>query len=112
MMTSNLLSRLLPSNPSARSIYDDLRAHDEASESDLEEQAGMAIDEENLRFHDDELGGVDVFNGEDSHLTTESTAYLAGQQRGTRPSRPNLDGLHNLPGCLGRMAMTRCQRHS
>jgi autophagy-related protein 9 len=86
MMTSNLLSRLLPSNPSARSIYDDLRAHDEASESDLEEQAGMAIDEENLRFHDDELGGVDVFNGEDSHLTTESTAYLAGQQRGTRPS--------------------------
>lgn len=86
MMASNLLSRLLPTNSAGRSIYDDLRAHDEASESDIEEQAGMAIDEENLRFHDDELGGADVFTGEDSRLTTESTAFLAGQQQGIRPS--------------------------
>jgi autophagy-related protein 9 len=80
MMTSNILSRLLPSNPPARSIYDDLRAHDEASESDVEEQAGMALDEENLGFHDDELRNADVFNGEDSRITTESTAFLGGQQ--------------------------------
>jgi autophagy-related protein 9 len=86
MMASNLLSRLLPTNSAGRSIYDDLRAHDEASESDIEEQAGMAIDEENLGFHDDELGGADVFTGEDSRLTTESTAFLAGQQQGIRPS--------------------------
>jgi autophagy-related protein 9 len=81
MMTSNLLSRLLPSNPTGRSIYDDLRAHDEASESDLEEQAGLAIDEENLGFHDDELGNADAFNGEDSRITTGSTAFLTGQQQ-------------------------------
>ncbi|PBP26073.1 putative mitochondrial carrier protein, partial [Diplocarpon rosae] len=77
MMTSNLLSRLLPMNPTGRSIYDDLRAHDE--ESDLEEQAGLALDEENLGFRDDELGIADAF-GEESRITTESTAYLTGQQ--------------------------------
>lgn len=75
-MTSNLISRLLPSNTTGRSIYDDLRAHDE--ESDLEEQAGLALDEENLRFRDDELGNAEEF-GEASHITTESTAFLTGQ---------------------------------
>jgi autophagy-related protein 9 len=80
MMTSNLLSRLLPTNPAGRSIYDDLRAHDEATESDIEEQAGLALDEENLGFRDDELGGADAFNGEDSRITTESAAFLTGQQ--------------------------------
>lgn len=81
MMASNLLSRLLPSNPPSRSIYEELRAHDKASDSDIEEQAGMALDEENLGFHDDELGNADVFGGEDSRVTTESTAFLAGQPR-------------------------------
>jgi len=76
MMTSNLLSRLLPTNPAGRSIYDDLRAHDEGSGSDLEERAGLALDEENLRFRDDELGNAEVFNGEDSRITSESTAFL------------------------------------
>jgi autophagy-related protein 9 len=83
MMTSNLLSRLLPSNPTGRSIYDDLRAHDEASGSDLEEQAGLAIDEENLRFHDDELGNAEAFNGEDSRMTTGSTPFPTRQQNET-----------------------------
>jgi autophagy-related protein 9 len=82
MMNSNILSRLLPSNPPTRSIYDDLRAHDEASESDLEEQAGMALDEENLGFRDDDLGNADVF-GEDSRVTTESTAFLGQHQAPT-----------------------------
>ncbi|ESZ94097.1 putative mitochondrial carrier protein [Sclerotinia borealis F-4128] len=79
MMTSNLISRLLPSNPQGRSIYDEIRAHDEASESDIEERAGMALDEENLRFHDDELGEpADILDGES---VTESTAFLPGQQQ-------------------------------
>ncbi|TVY13858.1 Autophagy-related protein 9 [Lachnellula arida] len=81
MMTSNLLSRLLPTNPTGRSIYDDLRAHDEGTESDLEERAGLALDEENLQFRDDELGNVD-FNGEDSRITSESTAFLLAQRDG------------------------------
>jgi autophagy-related protein 9 len=79
MMTSNLLSRLLPSNPTGRSIYDDLRAHDEASESDLEEHAGLAIDEENLRFHDDDLGNAEAL--EDSRITAGSTTFLVGQHQ-------------------------------
>lgn len=75
MMKSNLLSRLLPSNPTGRSIYDELRAHD------VEDQTGLALDEENLRFRDDELGADhEVFNGEDSRITTESTAFLGGER--------------------------------
>lgn len=80
-MASNLLSRLLPSNTAGRSIYDDLRAHDEASESDLEEHAGLALDEENLNFHDDDLHHADVF-GEDSQITTASTTFPPRQQAG------------------------------
>jgi autophagy-related protein 9 len=81
MMASNLLSRLLPTNPAGRSIYDDLRAHDGAdSDADIEERAGLAIDEENLGYQDDELGNPDVFDGEESRITTESTAFLARQQ--------------------------------
>jgi len=83
MMTSNLLSRILPANISTgRSIYDELRAHDAASESDadVEERAGLALDERNLQFHDDELANAEAFNGEDSHITTESTAFLQRKQ--------------------------------
>jgi autophagy-related protein 9 len=79
MMASNILSKLLPSNNMAPSIYEDLRAHDEASEpSDLEERAGLALDEENLgdAFHDYDLDRADVFDGDDSRVTTESTAFL------------------------------------
>ena len=93
-MASNLLSRLLPSNNTGRSIYEDLQAHDDASESDIEERAGMALDEENLRFNDDELGNPDVFNGEESRIETESTAFLPVQQQrrgagtGRQPNHP------------------------
>lgn len=86
MMASNLLSRILPLNNMAPSIYEDLRAHDEASEpSAVEERAGIGLDEENLAdaFQDYYLGRADVFNGEDSRVTTESTAFLP-QQHGRR----------------------------
>jgi autophagy-related protein 9 len=71
------------------SIYEDLRAHDEASDpSDVEERAGIALDEENLggAFHDYELEHAAAFNAEDSRITTESTAYLL-QQKGRSPRR-------------------------
>jgi len=87
MMRSNLLSRLLPANAAGRSIYDDLRAHDEDSESDLEERAGMALDEENLGYHDDDLGGPDIFNGGDSHTSAGSNAFFGRQQ-----SKPRSEG--------------------
>jgi autophagy-related protein 9 len=96
MMASNLLSRLLPTNPPGRSIYEHLRAHDGAdSDADIEEQAGLALDEENLGYHDDDLGNPDAFNGEYSRITTASTAFLTGrrndrtQKAGGRASRRN-----------------------
>jgi autophagy-related protein 9 len=81
-MASNVLSKLLPSNNMAPSIYEDLRAHDEASEpSDVEERAGLGLDEENLSdgFHDYDLDRADVFDGEASRVTTENTAFLPHQ---------------------------------
>jgi autophagy-related protein 9 len=90
MMASNLLSRLLPTNNNAPSIYEDLRAHEEASEqSDVEERVGMALDEENLggSFHDYNLQNAEVFNGEESRITTESMAFLPEQQQGQQPRR-------------------------
>lgn len=68
-----MLSRFLPNNPAGRSIYEDLKAHDEASSSDLEERAGLNLDEENLRYRDDQLGDAADFYGEESHMTTRST---------------------------------------
>ncbi|KAH8803206.1 autophagy-related protein 9 [Xylogone sp. PMI_703] len=84
MVGPNILSRILPSNPAGRSIYDELQAHDDAYQMDIEERAAMAVDEENLRFQDEELGNVDALNLEDSRLTTESTAFLRDQHTSDR----------------------------
>lgn len=78
MMASNLLSRFY--NNTERSIYDVLRAHDAASEPDIEERAGLELDEENLGFHDDELGNADAF-GEESRITTASPAFSPQRHR-------------------------------
>lgn len=57
-MASKILSRLLPPVNGSPSVYETLREQDQSSEpSDVEERAGMALDEENLgtRFQDYEL---------------------------------------------------------
>ncbi|KAL8706193.1 MAG: hypothetical protein Q9201_000699 [Fulgogasparrea decipioides] len=57
-MASNVFSRLLPVNSASPSIYETLRQQDEASDqSDVEERAAMAVNEENLggQFHDYEI---------------------------------------------------------
>ena len=74
-----MLSRFVNPNPGTRSIYEELRDA-EYSEDDVEAQAGMMLDEENLRYNDDELEHVDMFNGEESRMTTESTAFLRQPQ--------------------------------
>src|SRR3979411_1760240 len=52
MMASNIVSRLLPTSNGPPSIYETIRQHDEDSdESDVEERAGLILDEENLREH-------------------------------------------------------------
>lgn len=58
MMASSILSRFLPPAVGEPSVYETLRQHDESSDLlDIEERAGMALDEENLGtgFHDYEL---------------------------------------------------------
>ena len=57
-MASNIMSRFLPPAAGEPSVYETLRQHDELSDqSDLEERAGMTLDEENLGtgFHDYEI---------------------------------------------------------
>ncbi|QKX63571.1 uncharacterized protein TRUGW13939_10742 [Talaromyces rugulosus] len=94
MMNSNMLSRILPSTGSP-SIYEAIRHDDEASDSDAEERAAMALDEENLH---DSLHDYNPDDVADSQVTTQSTAFL-GQRRpnksrlgwtgpGAGPSRP------------------------
>ena len=59
-MASKLFSKILPPG-SGESIYETLRQNEESSDqSDIEERAGMALDEENLRegFNDYELDRV------------------------------------------------------
>lgn len=52
-MASNLLSRLLPPATGSPSVYETLREGDESSDgTDIEERAGMAIDDENFAQDD------------------------------------------------------------
>jgi autophagy-related protein 9 len=93
-MTSNLLSKFLPSNP-GQSIYEELRAHEDPSQSDIEERAGLDLDEENLRYSDNHFDNAEVFNGEDSRLTTASTPFVnrdRTRSQGRGNARHNTDG--------------------
>ena len=89
-MTSNLISRLLPPRSGSPSVYETLRQHDDSDGSDLEERAGMALDEANLREGSDDydLGRVDGAALDGSHLTTDSAALM-----GEHPTLGRRDGL-------------------
>lgn len=83
-MATNLISRLLPPKAGSPSVYETLREHDQSSDaSDIEERAGMALDEENLGhgFHDYDLDHA-LADAAESQVTTESTAFI-----GRNPSR-------------------------
>lgn len=76
-MASNLLSRLLPATTGSPSVYETLRQHDESSEaSDVEERAGLALDEENLeqRFEAYELDQVEADGLGDSRTASDQDA--------------------------------------
>ncbi|PGH15119.1 hypothetical protein AJ79_02645 [Helicocarpus griseus UAMH5409] len=100
-MTSNLISRFLPaSNANSRSIYETIRQHDEESDSsdtNIEERAGMAVDEENLRgsYRDYELEEALATAPSDTHSVTQSTPFL--QQLPPRPSEGS-PGKPKTPG--------------
>ena len=89
-MASNLVSRLLLTSNGSPSIYETIRQHDESSDdSDIEQRAGMALDEENLRnqFPD--------FDPEDAQLKASRTTCQSNsnnnrghQMQGARTKRP------------------------
>ncbi|KDN62869.1 putative autophagy protein Apg9 [Colletotrichum sublineola] len=76
-MASNIFSRLAPPSRTSRSFYEELRGgHDR--DMDIEEQAGMDVDEENLRerFQDYDLDHIQGLTTEDSRATLESNANI------------------------------------
>ncbi|KAF2835578.1 autophagy-related protein 9 [Patellaria atrata CBS 101060] len=94
MMTSNLLSRLLPSNTDAPSIYETIQQHEQdphPGDLDLEDHAGIALDEENFgnTFEDQDLDRL----LEQSRITTESTAFLP-QERSPAPKKSRSRSRH------------------
>lgn len=102
-MASNILSRFLPPAMGEPSTYETLRQHDEASDqSDIEDQAGMALDEENLgaKFHDykldDALADVSASHTALSRTreSSKGTRNVQGQNRRHQSShRANIDEL-------------------
>jgi autophagy-related protein 9 len=104
-MASNLISRLLPTRTGSPSVYETIRQHDEHDElsdtSDIEERAGMALDEENLgeRFHDYELEEA-LAHAPESQIVAQSTA-LPGKEDRRHQSREHgrnkQGGPRNLP---------------
>lgn len=86
-MASNIFGRLATSSRGTRSFYEQLRSRDDdGSEEDIEQRAGLNIDDENLRQHLDEL---DTDNLGNSRLTVTS-AMPAAEQKDTsaRPLSP------------------------
>lgn len=89
-MASNILSKFLPPAIGSPSVYETLRQYDQSSDqSDLEERAGMALDEENLGagFQDYELGDALAY-GAASHLKTSTNPARA--KRSSRPASKTL----------------------
>ena len=71
-MASNFLSRLLPAQSGSPSIYETLRQHEEDDNSDVEERAGLALDEENLGQNYQQFDLEDAqTTAADSHLTVD-----------------------------------------
>ncbi len=87
-MASDILSRFLPATTGEPSIYETLRQHDESSEhSDIEERAGMAIDEDNLEapFHDYDLNDDFDDAAVESSVTPQRTKAPFQRREGLPP---------------------------
>jgi len=85
-MASNLFSRFTPPSGTARSFYEELRAHDETGDDgdgsrDLEEGNGLNVDEENLRHQFHGLG-AEGLNPGDSRMTVDSATVYGADQLG------------------------------
>ncbi|KAJ5172898.1 Autophagy-related protein 9 [Penicillium capsulatum] len=87
MMSSNVLSRLLPPNE-APSIYEAIREHDaESDSSDVEERAGMAVGgNPRDRFTDQELEDA-LADARDSDVSSPDAALLGPRSAQKAPNR-------------------------
>ncbi|OQE43062.1 hypothetical protein PENCOP_c003G05785 [Penicillium coprophilum] len=84
MMSSNILSRFLPPTGSP-SVYETIRQHDAGSEySDLEERAGLIIEDQQEQFSDRELEDA-LADAQDSEIISPSTALLDQARSGKAP---------------------------
>ncbi|CAI7568242.1 unnamed protein product [Penicillium glandicola] len=84
MMSSNILSRFLPPTGSP-SVYEAIRQHDAGSEySDLEERAGLVIEDQQEQFSDRELEDA-LADAQDSEIISPSTALLGQARSGKAP---------------------------
>lgn len=94
-MASNILSRFLPPDTGSPSIYETLRQQDESSDqSDMEQRAAMAVDEENLgrEFHDYELDDAIA------DATASQSNLLTKAEPRTPQKMPNANSLqHQRP---------------
>lgn len=70
-MSSNIFGHLAPTSRGTRSFYEQLRSRDEEDEEDLEQHAGLNIDEENLRHRLHDFDTEDLTAG-DSRITVGS----------------------------------------
>lgn len=116
-MASNIFSRLAPPSRGSRSFYEDLRSRRDG-DLDIEEQAGLNVDEENLKeqFQDYDLDHIQGLATEDSRATLDSNANLLrspletagrGMQRGETRREPASrwlaqedDGDNDVPASL------------
>jgi autophagy-related protein 9 len=82
-MASNIFGRLAPASRGSRSFYEELRARDDDYDEDIEEQAGMKVDEENLNehFHDYDVDQVEGLTDQDSRITVDSSAQPSRNAR-------------------------------
>ena len=104
-MATNILSRFLPPNAGEPSVYEALQQHDELSDqSDLEERAGMTLDEENLGtgFHDYELDDTFPIPITDegapprARTSSERTHGTSARKAQTRNRIPHVSGRVNI----------------
>lgn len=83
MMASNIISRFLPPATGSPSVYETLRQHDQSSDqSDMEERAGLTLDEENLAvgFQDYDLDDA-LADATASQISPSKPANQKGKAR-------------------------------
>lgn len=88
-MSSNLLSRFLPpTGPTGSpSVYETIRQHDAGSDSsDIEERAGLVLDDQQQEFSDRELEDA-LADAQDSEIISPTRALLDQAPMGKAPEQ-------------------------